>query len=105
MRTHPAGSGPLMLELYQAEWCPYSHEVRQRLTELGLSYVIHQVPPDSEQREELRQVSGGVRIPVLVTEQGEVVAGTEEILSRLDEDYPEPDTAPGHRRQAAAHGQ
>ena len=24
------------MELYQAEWCPHSHKVRQRLTELGL---------------------------------------------------------------------
>jgi glutaredoxin len=32
-----------VLELWQAEWCPYSHRVRQRLTELGLDFVAHQV--------------------------------------------------------------
>ncbi len=32
------------LELWQTEWCPASRRVRQRLTELGLSYTIHQVP-------------------------------------------------------------
>jgi len=33
-----------MLELYQAEWCPSSRRVRQRLTELGLDHVSRQVP-------------------------------------------------------------
>ena len=31
------------LELWQTEWCPASHRVRQRLTELGLTYTVHQV--------------------------------------------------------------
>jgi hypothetical protein len=31
-----------MIELYQAEWCPHSHPVRQRLTELGLDFVARQ---------------------------------------------------------------
>lgn len=92
-----------MLELHQAEWCPFSHRVRQRLTELGLSYVIHQVPPQGEDREELRRLSGGSEIPVLVSEEGAPVAGTEEILAFLDERYPEPETAEGHRRQSRAH--
>ena len=30
-----------MLELYQAEGCTYSQKVRETLTDLGLSYVIH----------------------------------------------------------------
>jgi glutathione S-transferase len=30
-----------MLELYQAERCEYSKKVRGALTELGVSYVIH----------------------------------------------------------------
>jgi glutaredoxin len=28
-----------MIELYQAEWCPHSHHVRQRLTEHGVDFV------------------------------------------------------------------
>jgi Glutaredoxin len=32
-----------MLELYQTEWCPASCRVRERLTELGLDYLVHQV--------------------------------------------------------------
>lgn len=30
-----------MLELYQAEGCGYSQKVRETLTALGVSYVIH----------------------------------------------------------------
>jgi hypothetical protein len=33
-----------MLELYQTEWCPASRRVRERLTELGLDDLVHQVP-------------------------------------------------------------
>jgi glutaredoxin len=31
-----------MLELYQTEWCPASRRVRERLTELGLDYLVRQ---------------------------------------------------------------
>ena len=36
------------LELWQTEWCPASHRVRQRLTELGLTYLAHQVPVEPD---------------------------------------------------------
>ena len=39
-----------MIELYQAEWCPHSHKVRQRMTELGLDFVARQVAADKEDR-------------------------------------------------------
>jgi glutaredoxin len=41
------------MELYQAEWCPHSHKVRQRLTELGLDFVARQVPADPDDRDEM----------------------------------------------------
>ena len=37
-----------MLELWQTEWCPASHRVRERLTELGVDYLTRQVPVDKE---------------------------------------------------------
>ena len=40
-----------MLELWQAEWCPYSHRVRLRLTELELDWVARTVPLDRAQRD------------------------------------------------------
>lgn len=39
-----------MLELFQAEWCPFSARVRQRLTELGVDYIVWQVPVEREAR-------------------------------------------------------
>ena len=39
-----------MLELWQTEWCPASHRIRQRLTELEVDYVIRQVPVEKDER-------------------------------------------------------
>ena len=93
-----------MLTLYQAEWCPNSHRVRQRLTELGLPYVAMQVEPRPEDRDELREASGDDAIPVLLTEDGGALSDADVIIAWLDEHYAEPDTARGHRAQARAHG-
>ena len=51
-----------MLELWQTEWCPASRRVRQRLTELGIDYLIRQVPVDKEQRDALSGATGTCRI-------------------------------------------
>ena len=39
MSDGPIAMSSLELELWQTEWCPSSHRVRQRLTELGLTYT------------------------------------------------------------------
>jgi glutaredoxin len=71
------------MELYQAEWCPHSHRVRQRLTELGLEFVARQVPADPADRQEMRRTVGKEEIPVLVDGE-QVVGGDEDILAYLD---------------------
>ena len=53
-----------MIQLYQAEWCPFSKIVRQRLTELGVDYVIRQVAPFPEDRDALREATGIESTPV-----------------------------------------
>src|SRR3954452_2537845 len=55
-----------LVELYQAEWCPHSHKVRQRLTELGLDFWTRQVAADPSRRQQMRQHVGTDEIPVLV---------------------------------------
>jgi glutaredoxin 3 len=92
-----------VLSLFQAEWCPYSKRVRQRLTELGLPFVALQVEPRPQDREELREASGDVSIPVLISDEGEAIGDADAIIAWLDENYAEPDTARGHRAQARAH--
>jgi glutathione S-transferase len=85
-----------MLTLYQAEWCPYSSAVRQRLTELGIDFVAKQVAPRQEDREEEHE------IPLLVTEDGERFEGTDEIFEYLAT-LPPGESEREHRAQYRAH--
>jgi glutathione S-transferase len=43
------------MKLYQAEWCPFSHRVRAKLTELGIGYEIVNVPASTKNRDELEE--------------------------------------------------
>lgn len=89
------------MELFQAEWCPYSHKVRQRLTELGLDYVARQVPAEPDDRDEMEREAGTRSIPTLVTDSGETIDGADEILSWLEQ-FPERDDAGEHRAKSRA---
>lgn len=74
-----------MLHVYQAEWCPFSHLVRQRLTELGVDFVAHQVEPLPEQRDAMEAAVGSRVIPVVVLEDGTVLDDdAAEIVAELD---------------------
>ncbi len=88
------------LELWQTEWCPASHRVRQRLTELGLTYTTHQVPVQREARLELLRTTGTDEIPALVAD-GRSVGGEQAILAYLNEHYIEPPDAAEQRAKAA----
>lgn len=85
-----------MLDLWQAEWCPYSHRVRLRLTELGLPFVARQIPVDREGRDELEAATGLRSIPTLV-DGDTVVHGADEIIAHLDLRHAEPVDAGRHR--------
>lgn len=89
-----------MLELFQAEWCPASHRIRERLTELGLDCVVRQVPADKRKRSQLVARTGTDTVPVLVTPDGRAVAGEEAILVYLDDHFAEPPGAWMHRARA-----
>jgi glutathione S-transferase len=89
-----------MLELWQTEWCPASRRVRQRLTELGIDYLIRQVPVEKTERDELRHVTGTDVIPAVVFENGEVAIGEDAILELLDGTVAEPAQAESHRQKA-----
>jgi glutaredoxin 3 len=88
------------LELWQTEWCPASHRVRQRLTELGLDYTVHQVPVERDARAQLEQATGQRTIPILATGDT-VIDGEQAILTYLAEHYPEPPDAQQQRTKAA----
>lgn len=93
-----------MLELYQAEWCPSSHRVRERLTELGVDVVLRQVAAKREDRQAMREATGEDEIPTLVGEDGRVVRGDREILAYLDGRFPETRETSRHRAQERRHG-
>jgi len=78
-----------MLTLYQVEWCPYCHRVREVLTELELPYKAVNVPRRPKDRKVVRKVSGQELVPVLV-DGGAVAVGSGEAVRHLRETYPQP---------------
>jgi len=90
-----------VFSLYQAEWCPYSSAVRERLTELGIDFVARQVAAWPEDRGDLVAAVGTDEIPVLEAE-GEVYKGTREIFAFLRQIEP-PSGAAQHRERYREH--
>ncbi|HQJ26856.1 MAG TPA: glutathione S-transferase N-terminal domain-containing protein [Thermoleophilia bacterium] len=88
-----------MITLYQTEWCPYSHRVRQVLTELDLTYTTVCVPYAAEDRVDLLAVAGQTGVPVLTDGDG-VYRDSDAIIAHLRATYPAPEDAGDH----AAHG-
>lgn len=83
-----------MLELYQAEGCPYCKTVRETLTELGVSYVAHNPRTASgderntQTHAELTTIGGEDQIPFLVDTDREVTLyESEDIVDYLNEHY------------------
>ncbi|MFB6353639.1 MAG: glutathione S-transferase N-terminal domain-containing protein [Halobacteriales archaeon] len=83
-----------MLELYQAEGCPFCETVRSKLTELGLSYVVHNPrtaagePRNEQTLDELRTVGGEDQIPFLVdTDRRASVYESDAIVDYLEQHY------------------
>lgn len=72
------------MRLYQAEWCPFSHRVRAKLTELGIDYEVVNVSASGKNRAELEALAGTSAIPVLV--DGErVITDSGEAISYLEQ--------------------
>jgi glutathione S-transferase len=91
---------PPTLKLWQTEWCPASHRVRQRMTELGLTYLVHQVPVERDDRAELANSTGQQSIPALVAD-GEVIVGEDAIVTHLNTQFAETPEAEQQRAKAA----
>ena len=89
-----------MLELWQTEWCPASHRVREQLTELGVDYVARQVPVEKNERAALVTATGTDTIPALVTGDRAAIVGEDAIRVYLEEHLTEPAGAEEHRIKA-----
>jgi glutaredoxin len=72
------------MELWQAEWCPHSRKVREKLTEKQIDFVARQVPREQRERDEMERAVGTREIPVLVTDEGRQLEGEDEILPWLE---------------------
>ena len=84
---------------------PDSRRVRQRFTELGVTFAAVPVPAERAEREEMGRKTGTDEIPALLLEDGTAVAGeAEDIIAFLDANYTERADAAEHRRQAEEHG-
>ena len=86
-----------MLELYQAEGCPHCKKVRDTLTRLGVSYVIHnpRLPAkdggdvcNEQVHEELQTVGGTDQIPFLIDQRrGVRLYESDDIVEYLEAHY------------------
>jgi glutathione S-transferase len=85
-----------MLELYQSEGCPYCAKVREKLSELGVSYVAHnpRLPGDeggdvtNEITHDELTADGEDQIPYLVdTDRGVTLYESDDIVEYLEEHY------------------
>lgn len=89
-----------MLTLYETEWCPDSHRIRQLMTELGLSYSAVNVAADREQRPEVVAVSGQSGVPVL-QDGDKVYTDPDDALEYLRATYARPADADRHASMGA----
>ena len=83
-----------MLELYQAEDCPYSEKVREAAQQLGISYVVHNPRShagdvkNAQTYEQLTAVGGQDQIPCLIdTDRREILYESEDIIEYLQAHY------------------
>lgn len=89
-----------MLTLYETEWCPDSHRIRQLMTELGLTYTAVNVAADREQRPEVVAISGQSGVPVL-QDGDKVYADPDDALEYLQATYPRSEDAERHAAKGA----
>jgi glutaredoxin 3 len=77
------------LELYSLPGCPYCAKVKDKLADLELEYVEHEVPSSHDERGEVERVSGQTGVPVLVDEEHGVegMPESDDIVAYLEETY------------------
>lgn len=86
-----------MLQLYQFEGCPYSATVREKLSELGISYVIHNPRlgkkdgseiTNQHSYDELVELGGEDQVPYLVdSHRGRSIYNCDDIVEYLETHY------------------
>lgn len=78
-----------MLELYQFEECPFSTQVRLKMSEWEIDYILRNVSKLKSKRQRLKKVSGQTSVPTLVDSLRHVVIAGDEtrVISYLRKHY------------------
>lgn len=76
----------MALTFFHVDWCPDCHVVRQKLSELRVSYQDVIVPDSRRMRAQVYDVSGQYYVPV-VKDGDLVLTETDDILDYLDKQY------------------
>jgi glutathione S-transferase len=76
----------MALTLYHVQWCPDCALVRDRLSELNVSYDAVVVPDFRPMRKQVYEVSGQYYVPVL-KDGDTVLTETHDILAHLQTHY------------------
>lgn len=76
----------MALTFYHVRWCPDCAVVRDRLSELNLSYEDVVVPDFRPKRKQVYEVSGQYYVPVL-KDGDTVLTETHDILAHLQTHY------------------
>jgi glutaredoxin 3 len=78
-----------MLELYQFEECEYSTQVRLKMSEWEIDYLLRNVSKLKSNRHRLKKISGQTGVPTLVDSgRNVVIAGDEKrIIAYLRKHY------------------
>jgi glutathione S-transferase len=76
----------MALTLYHVDWCPDCEVVRDKLSELDVTYTGIIVPDIRPMRKQVHEVSGQYYVPVL-TDGDVVLTETRDILAHLDQRY------------------
>jgi glutathione S-transferase len=82
----------MQLELYQKEGCPYCKKVRQKMSDLGLSFVAHNPRKNDEKMDEMLELGGQDQVPFLVVradggERQESMYESDDINAYLEEQF------------------
>jgi len=73
-----------MLELYQFEQCPYSTQVRLKMSEWEIDYVLRNVSKLKSNRLLLKKISRQTGVPTLVDSwRNVIITGDEKRLLRI----------------------
>jgi glutaredoxin 3 len=93
LNSAKSGHGPMpSIELFQLENSPASHAVRNRLTQLGLDFIAHNVPSGHAlKHDQLVQAGGKDQVPFLIDHvSGIKMYESTAIIAYLEKTYGDP---------------